>query len=79
MVSEQDKNLIRKSFESERMDVEALVPVFYSKFFDACPDIRALFPDDMTQQEDKLLASLSHIAEALDDSGRLDMILQQQG
>ncbi|KIC13442.1 globin [Leisingera sp. ANG-Vp] len=79
MVSGQDKALIQQSIESERMDLEAFVPAFYEKFFAACPDIRQLFADDMTLQEDKLLASLTHIAEALDDSGRLDALLQMQG
>nr|WP_282103161.1 MULTISPECIES: globin domain-containing protein [unclassified Leisingera] len=71
--------MIRQSFESERMNIEACVAAFYENFFAVCPDIRSLFPDDLTQQEGKLLASLTHIAEALDDTGRLDSILQQQG
>ncbi|MEX0304845.1 MAG: globin domain-containing protein [Leisingera sp.] len=79
MVSKQDKSLIRRSFESERMNLEAFVSSFYAQFFAACPDVRALFPDDLAQQEIKLLASLTHIAEALDESERLDTLLQEQG
>ncbi|OBY26479.1 globin domain-containing protein [Leisingera sp. JC1] len=79
MTDEDSKDLIRKSIENEKMDLDAFVPAFYAKFFAACPDIRGLFPEDLTQQEEKLLASLTHIAEALDDSERLDAILKLQG
>ncbi|UWQ53813.1 globin domain-containing protein [Leisingera caerulea] len=79
MVSAQDKSLVRKTFESERMDLDAFATAFYAKFFAACPDVRPLFSRDMTRQEEKLLAILTHVAEALDDSARLDAILRQQG
>ncbi|AHD03308.1 hypothetical protein [Leisingera methylohalidivorans] len=49
MVSEQGKELIRQCFESERMNIEAFVPPFYSELFAVCPDIQSLFPDDLTQ------------------------------
>ena len=61
------------------MNIEAFVPAFYGNFFAVCPDIRSLFPGDLIPQEGKLLASLTHIAEALDDSEPLDSILQTQG
>ncbi|WP_264211746.1 globin domain-containing protein [Leisingera thetidis] len=79
MVSAQDKSRIRRSFESERMDLDAFAAAFYAKFFAACPEIRPLFSWDTTQQEEKRLASLAHIAEALGDSARLDAIPEQQG
>lgn len=79
MISENDKSLVRKSFESERMDLDTFATAFYAKFFAACPEVRHLFSRDMTRQEEKLLAILTHIAEALDDSARLNEILRQQG
>ncbi|UWQ79228.1 globin [Leisingera sp. S132] len=79
MTDEDDKDLIRKSIENEKMDLDAFVPAFYAKFFAACPDLRDLFPEDLALQEEKLLASLTHIAEALENSERLNAILKQQG
>ncbi len=56
MISEQDKELIRQCFKSERMNIVAFVPPFYAEFFAACPDTRSLFPDNLTQKEEKFSA-----------------------
>ena len=73
------KALVLRSFESERMDLEAFIPLFYSNFFAAYPEARAIFPTDTERLEAKLLASLTHIAEALESSERLDGILSELG
>lgn len=73
------KSLVLRSIESERMDLEAFIPVFYRTFFAARPDVRAIFPTDTERLEAKLLASLTHIAEALESNERLDGILRELG
>jgi len=73
------KALVLRSFESERMDLEAFIPVFYKNFFELRPEARAIFPTDTERLEAKLLASLTHIAEALESNERLDGILSELG
>ncbi|ATG41448.1 globin domain-containing protein [Phaeobacter piscinae] len=79
MVSEDDRSLIHRSVESERMELDHFVRLFYAKFFKICPDVRAVFPDDMAGQHEKLLTSLTHIIEALDHPEKLSAILKHQG
>ncbi|WP_293577049.1 globin domain-containing protein [Phaeobacter sp.] len=74
-----ERNLILQNVNSEKMDLDRFVPLFYSKFFAACPDTRSMFPADMSQQEEKLLVSLTHIIEAVDHPEKLEMILRNQG
>lgn len=79
MASNHSKSLILQSFESDRMDLEAFIPVFYRMLFATHPDLRALFPNDTARLEEKMLAALTHIAEAVEDTGRLNAILNKLG
>ncbi|MEP2717960.1 globin [Pseudophaeobacter sp.] len=71
--------LVLQSLESDRMDLEAFIPAFYRTFFELCPEARAIFPDDTARLEAKMLASLTHMAEALEHNERLDAILSKLG
>lgn len=79
MVSHTCKALVLRSFESDRMDLEAFIPGFYNSFFQICPEARAIFPSGTERLEAKLLASLTHMAEALESTERLDKILSELG
>ena len=73
------KALVLRSFESDRMNLETFIPVFYQNFFAACPQAGAIFPADTGRLEAKMLASLTHLAEALESTERLDGILRELG
>ncbi|MGR3622143.1 globin domain-containing protein [Pseudophaeobacter sp.] len=79
MLNDQHKDLVRSSFESDQMRLEAFIPEFYSRLFSINPEIRTIFPTDTARLESKMLASLTHVAEALVDTERLDAILGQLG
>ncbi|UWR76345.1 globin [Phaeobacter inhibens] len=79
MVSADDRTLIHRSVESERMELDHFMPLFYTKFFETCPDVRTFFPNDMAGQHEKLLTSLTYIIEALDHPEKLSAILKHQG
>lgn len=79
MISNHHKALVQQSFESDRLQLEAFIPDFYDRFFQTCPELRAVFPQETSRLEAKMLAALTHIAEALEDSARLDLILRALG
>lgn len=45
---------------------------FYARLFQLAPETRAMFPDDLAEQQRKLVATLAAVVEALD---RIDTIL----
>ncbi|GLO72302.1 hypothetical protein MACH17_38190 [Phaeobacter inhibens] len=61
------------------MELDHFAPLFYTKFFETCPDVRTFFPNDMADQHEKLLTSLTYIIEALDHPEKLSAILKYQG
>lgn len=73
------KTLVLRSLESDRMDLDTFIPAFYQRFFEVCPEARAIFPTDTARLEAKILASLTHLAEALESTERLDGILMKLG
>ena len=78
-VAPADRDLILASVESQKMELDQFVSLFYAKFFERCPDTRPMFPHDMSLQEEKLLMSLTHIIEALEHPAKLRLILLDQG
>lgn len=79
MKSDRCKSLVLRSFESTHLNLDTFIPEFYSTLFALCPESRAIFPSDTTRLEAKMLASLTHIAEALEDTDRLNTILSNLG
>jgi hemoglobin-like flavoprotein len=78
-VAPADRDLILASVQSQKMELDQFVSLFYAKFFERCPDTRPMFPHDMSLQEEKLLMSLTHIIEALEHPAKLRLILLDQG
>ena len=79
MISDRWKSLVLRSFESPHLNLDTFIPEFYSTLFSLCPESRGVFPSDTTRLEAKMLASLTHIAEALEDTDRLNTILSNLG
>ena len=58
--------LVRKSFDGLWPGRRKLAELFYSRFFELAPDSRRLFPDSMEKQNLKLMDALAAMVGALD-------------
>ena len=50
--------LVQDSFAKVRPIAGTAADLFYGRLFELAPPVRALFPDDMTEQKQKLMAML---------------------
>ncbi|MEU3606956.1 globin domain-containing protein [Streptomyces sp. NPDC035033] len=64
-----DLPLLRSTFAVVERRAEHAVTYFYSHLFWRNPGVRALFPEDMVPQRDRLFAALAHVVTGLDDPG----------
>ncbi|HXE87562.1 MAG TPA: globin family protein [Hyphomicrobiaceae bacterium] len=51
--------LVRTSFRSVTPIADQAADLFYGRLFDIAPEVRSLFPDDLTGQKKKLMAMLA--------------------
>lgn len=71
--------LVQSTFAILRPRVGDLVATFYDRLFAADPSLRAMFPDDMTLQRQKLVAALIMAAQALSRPQPVLPVLQDRG
>ena len=71
MTPEQIK-LVQDSFAKVAPISEKAAELFYGRLFEIAPQVRAMFPDDMTEQRKKLMATLAIVVNGLNN---LDAIL----
>jgi hemoglobin-like flavoprotein len=71
MTPEQIK-LVQDSFAKVAPISEKAAELFYGRLFEIAPQVRAMFPDDMTEQRKKLMATLTIVVNGLNN---LDTIL----
>jgi hemoglobin-like flavoprotein len=71
MTPEQIK-LVQDSFAKVAPISEKAAELFYGHLFEIAPQVRAMFPDDMTEQRKKLMATLAIVVQGLNN---LDTIL----
>jgi len=64
--------LVQDSFAKVAPISEKASELFYGRLFETAPQVRALFPDDMTEQRKKLMATLAIVVNGLTN---LDAIL----
>jgi hemoglobin-like flavoprotein len=57
--------LVQDSFEQLLPAADALADTFYTQLFNAAPQLRELFPADLTEQRRKFLTSLQAVVDAL--------------
>ena len=50
--------LVQDSFAKVRPIADTAADLFYGRLFEIAPQVRALFPDDMSEQKKKLMAML---------------------
>ena len=68
----QDVKLVQESFAKVAPISATAAELFYGRLFEIAPQVRAMFPDDMTEQRKKLMATLAIVVNGLNN---LDAIL----
>src|SRR5262245_55425935 len=66
MLTVNEKQAIRRSWELVVPIAETAADLFYKRLFEIAPQHRALFPEDLTPQKRKLVAMLAFIVKAVD-------------
>ena len=64
--------LVQQSFAKVAPISEPAAVLFYDRLFEIAPSVRALFPDDLTEQRKKLMATLAFVVNGL---GNLESVL----
>ena len=57
--------LVQESFAKVAPISEQAAVIFYDRLFEVAPTVRAMFPDDMTEQRKKLMATLAVVVNGL--------------
>ena len=57
--------LVQQSFAKVAPISEQAAVLFYDRLFEVAPSVKAMFPDDMTEQRKKLMAVLAVVVEGL--------------
>jgi hemoglobin-like flavoprotein len=57
--------LVQQSFAKVAPISEQAALLFYDRLFEVAPSVRAMFPDDMTEQRKKLMATLAVVVNGL--------------
>jgi hemoglobin-like flavoprotein len=66
MITEEDKDHIRRSWKLVIPIAETAADLFYKRLFELKPEYRSLFPENLAGQKSKLLRMLAFIVKALD-------------
>lgn len=74
-----DHPLLRRSLAQAAADPAGFARTFYGHLFRTIPGIRVLFPEDMAQQEMKLVQTLAMVVAGIDESERLVPKLRRLG
>src|SRR5437879_13651455 len=57
--------LVQQSFSKVAPISEAAAVLFYDRLFEVAPSVRAMFPEDMTEQRKKLMGMLAAVVGGL--------------
>ncbi|WP_024511480.1 globin family protein [Bradyrhizobium sp. ARR65] len=68
--------LVQQSFSKVAPIADQAAVVFYERLFEVAPQVRAMFPDDMTEQRKKLMATLAVVVNGLSN---LETVLPAAG
>ncbi|WP_375461154.1 globin family protein [uncultured Enterovirga sp.] len=71
-MSPDDIARVQASFEAVKPISDTAAGLFYGRLFETAPETRSMFPDDMSEQRRKLMATLAVVVAGLD---RLPSIL----
>jgi hemoglobin-like flavoprotein len=62
-----DVKLVQESFAKVAPISGKAAELFYGRLFEIAPQVRAMFPDDMTEQRKKLMGTLAIVVNGLND------------
>ena len=79
MLTPDQIRLIRTSAQCMADSDVSATNIFYSNLFQRAPSVRALFPEDMFSQSEKLWASIVAVVEGIDSLDDLRPMLRQMG
>ncbi|MBR1123762.1 hemin receptor [Bradyrhizobium lablabi] len=71
-MNSEEVKLVQESFAKVAPISEAAAQIFYDRLFEVAPQVKAMFPDDMSEQRKKLMATLAVVVGGL---GNLQSIL----
>ncbi len=71
--------LVRESFAKVRPIADDAAALFYGRLFQIAPEVRPLFPADLTEQGRKLMTTLAVVVNSLDDLPALLPVVQRLG
>ena len=77
--TEKEVDLVRSSFARLVPCADVIIDRFYGKVFDAAPEARNLFRNDMRVQRNKVLELLSYIVYNLEKRSQVEAQLQELG
>jgi hemoglobin-like flavoprotein len=59
--------LVQQSFSHVAPIADQAAAIFYNRLFEVAPQVKAMFPADMTEQKKKLMATLAVVVNGLTD------------
>jgi nitric oxide dioxygenase len=60
-------DLVQQSFARVAPISDQAASIFYNRLFEVAPQVKAMFPEDMTEQRRKLMATLAVVVNGLTD------------
>jgi hemoglobin-like flavoprotein len=60
-------SLVQQSFSKVAPIAEQAAAIFYDRLFEVAPQVKAMFPADLTEQRKKLMATLAVVVNGLTD------------
>lgn len=71
--------LVKDSFRKVVRISGMAADLFYDRLFTVAPDVRSLFPDDLTEQKKKLIAMLATAVSNLHQLDQITLAVQDLG
>jgi len=71
MLTANDIALVRASFGRIAPIKDTAADLFYARLFEVAPQVRAMFPADLSEQKQKLMAMIATAVGSLNDLGKL--------
>lgn len=78
-VSDKHKELVKSSFVNVDKITDVVADLFYQRLFDVSPDMRSMFPEDLSDQKLELMATLKVMVNSLDAGDQLIEMFETMG
>ena len=79
MITQQQKELVKKTWVMVVPIADTAAELFYGRLFELEPEYKAMFKNDMTEQGKKLMKTINIAVEALDELDPLIPVLKKMG